>query len=89
MYAQTPFQFLPPHIVRLIVDHIVGSSRMLADGVEPDSDEYRLLLRPLLWTCRNIRAVACSLYCVRFTLTHDHNPGVEYDKELFKPNQVI
>ncbi|KAJ2111309.1 hypothetical protein IW146_005448 [Coemansia sp. RSA 922] len=58
MHVSTPFQLLPPHIVQRIVHYVVRSSRMLADWVLPDSEEYRALLRPLLWTCHNFRAVA-------------------------------
>ncbi|KAJ2840321.1 hypothetical protein FBU31_000513 [Coemansia sp. 'formosensis'] len=79
MHAQTPFQFLPSHIVQLIVNYVVGSSRVLSDGILPDSIGYRMLLKPLLWTCRNFRAVAYPYYCVRYRLEMVYNLDVEED----------
>ncbi|KAJ2099472.1 hypothetical protein GGI09_002768 [Coemansia sp. S100] len=63
MHSLSPFQLLPQNVVRLIVSHAVGSSRLVFDGVQPNSDEYRMLLKPLLWVCSNVRAVAVPLYC--------------------------
>ncbi|KAJ2886728.1 hypothetical protein H4R27_000425 [Coemansia aciculifera] len=68
MSTFSPFQFLPPHIVRLIVDHVTGSSRVVFDGVCANSHEYGFLLKPLLWVCHNFRAVAYSRYCNNFEL---------------------
>ncbi|KAJ2116641.1 hypothetical protein IW146_001365 [Coemansia sp. RSA 922] len=65
MLSSTPFQFLPPHVVRLIVNHIVGSSRQAFAGFEPNSNEWSTLLKPLLWICHNFRAVVYPLYCTR------------------------
>ncbi|KAJ2055108.1 hypothetical protein GGI17_006740 [Coemansia sp. S146] len=50
------FQILPYHVVKLIVDHVAGSSRLQFDGVTTNSDEYRILQVPLLWVCHNFRA---------------------------------
>ncbi|KAJ2041664.1 hypothetical protein H4S03_000199 [Coemansia sp. S3946] len=49
MHSRTPFQFLEPHIVRLIVDNVVDSG-----------DEERL--KSLLHVCHNFRAIALPLY---------------------------
>ncbi|KAJ2104197.1 hypothetical protein GGI09_000244 [Coemansia sp. S100] len=49
MHSRTPFQFLEPHIVRLIVDNLVDSG-----------DEERL--KSLLHVCHNFRAIALPLY---------------------------
>ncbi|KAJ2068986.1 hypothetical protein GGI08_000588 [Coemansia sp. S2] len=68
MLSSTPFQFLPPHVVRLIVNHIVGSSRQAFAGFEPNSNEWSTLLKPLLWICHNFRAVVYPLYCSRYKL---------------------
>ncbi|KAJ2432070.1 hypothetical protein GGF41_000221 [Coemansia sp. RSA 2531] len=68
MLSSTPFQFLPPHVVRLIVNHVVGSSRQAFASFEPNSHEWNTLLKPLLWTCRNFRAVIYPLYCSRYKL---------------------
>ncbi|KAJ2834927.1 hypothetical protein GGI24_000116 [Coemansia furcata] len=69
MFSSSSFQFLPIHIVRLIVGHVVGSSRQELTGVEPNSNKWNTLLKPLLWICKNFRAVAYPLYCSRFKLT--------------------
>ncbi|KAJ2881218.1 hypothetical protein H4R27_004231 [Coemansia aciculifera] len=66
MFSSTPFQFLPPHVVRLIVHHVVGSSRQVFVGIEPNSNEWNTLLKPLLWTCHTLRTVAYPLYCSRY-----------------------
>ncbi|KAJ2868518.1 hypothetical protein GGH94_000050 [Coemansia aciculifera] len=55
-------QKLPLHIVKLIVDHIVGSSRLVFDGVDENSQAYKKLLRPLQWVCRNFWAIAFPRY---------------------------
>ncbi|KAJ2835042.1 hypothetical protein FBU31_001705 [Coemansia sp. 'formosensis'] len=82
MHAQTPFQFLPPHIVQIIVNYVVGSSRVLSDGILPDSIGYRMLLKPLLWTCHNFRAVAYPCYCVLYKLGFVYNLGDEEDTDV-------
>ncbi|KAJ2840825.1 hypothetical protein FBU31_000083 [Coemansia sp. 'formosensis'] len=69
MFISSPFQFLPIHIVRLIVGHVVGSSRQALAGIEPNSSKWNTLLKPLLWICQNFRTVAYPLYCSRFKLT--------------------
>ncbi|KAJ2834241.1 hypothetical protein GGI24_000483 [Coemansia furcata] len=69
MFSSSPFQFLPIHIVRLIVGHVVGSSRQELTGIEPNSNKWNTLLKPLLGICQNFRAVAYPLYCSRFKLT--------------------
>ncbi|KAJ2449692.1 hypothetical protein GGF42_004696 [Coemansia sp. RSA 2424] len=68
MSALSPFQTLPPHVVKLIVDHVVGSSRLVYDGIRVYSDEYNALLAPLMWVCSNFRAVALPLYCNMFQM---------------------
>ncbi|KAJ2863164.1 hypothetical protein GGH94_003792 [Coemansia aciculifera] len=68
MSALSPLQFLPEHVVKLIVNHITGSSRVFSDGVRVNSPKYRMLLKPLLWVCHNFRAVAYSRYCNNFEL---------------------
>ncbi|KAJ2840186.1 hypothetical protein FBU31_000566, partial [Coemansia sp. 'formosensis'] len=65
----------------LIVNYVVGSNHVLSDGTLPDSNEYRVLLRPLLWTCHNFRDVAYSCYCVRYKLRFVYNLDVEEDTD--------
>ncbi|KAJ2638414.1 hypothetical protein GGF44_002800, partial [Coemansia sp. RSA 1694] len=68
MLTLSPFQTLPPHVIQSIVNYIVGSIRMAGDGIEVNSNEYRVLLRPLLGVCHALRAIAHTLYCHTFKL---------------------
>ncbi|KAJ2246813.1 hypothetical protein GGI13_005294 [Coemansia sp. RSA 455] len=63
MHTFSAFQLLPNHTIERIVDHVVGRSRVLPDGVWPNSNEYRILLRPLLLVCHGFRAIALARYC--------------------------
>ncbi|KAJ2743738.1 hypothetical protein GGI20_003526 [Coemansia sp. BCRC 34301] len=67
----SPLQLLPRHVVQIIVNHIVGSSRMVYAGIRLGTEEYKSLLEPLLSVCRNFRVVANSLYHHRFRLNID------------------
>ncbi|KAJ2056267.1 hypothetical protein GGI17_006285 [Coemansia sp. S146] len=60
---------LPPHVVKLIVDHVAASSRLRFDGITTDSEEYRLLQVPLLWVCHNFRAFVHQRFCRVYELT--------------------
>ncbi|KAJ1922919.1 hypothetical protein LPJ71_001033 [Coemansia sp. S17] len=68
MTIPSPFQFLPLFVVKLIVDHVVSSSRMEFDEVWTDSQKYKALLKPLLQVSRNFRAIALPLYCNYFKI---------------------
>ncbi|KAJ2076356.1 hypothetical protein GGI09_008444, partial [Coemansia sp. S100] len=68
MTTPSPFQFLPLFVVKLIVDHVVSSSRMEFDEVWTDSQKYKALLKPLLQVSRNFRAIALPLYCNYFKI---------------------
>ncbi|KAJ2751543.1 hypothetical protein GGI19_004417, partial [Coemansia pectinata] len=57
------FQLLPNHAIERIVDHVTGSSRVLFDGVKPNSNEYRTMLGPLLSVCQGFRTIALARYC--------------------------
>ncbi|KAJ2882973.1 hypothetical protein H4R27_003075 [Coemansia aciculifera] len=52
----------------MIVNHVVGSSRLELDGVSNFSDGHGPLLLPLLSVCHNIRAVSVFQYCKIFTM---------------------
>ncbi|KAJ2329446.1 hypothetical protein GGI00_003938, partial [Coemansia sp. RSA 2681] len=56
------------HIVKLMVDHVAGSSRLLYDDIYKDSGEYRLLQMPLLWVCHNFRAFVLARFCDKYEL---------------------
>ncbi|KAJ2051960.1 hypothetical protein GGI03_002214 [Coemansia sp. RSA 2337] len=67
------FQLLPPHVVKLIVDHIAHSCRLWFDGVTTDSDEYKILQMPLLWVCHNFRAFVRKRFSRVYELTLENN----------------
>ncbi|KAJ2028568.1 hypothetical protein IWW57_002089 [Coemansia sp. S610] len=62
----SPLQLLPLHVVKLIVDHVVGSSRLVYDGVHANSRQYRELLKPLLLVSHNFREIALRYYWKTF-----------------------
>ncbi|KAJ2624452.1 hypothetical protein GGF44_005257, partial [Coemansia sp. RSA 1694] len=42
--------------------------RLVFDGIAINSDKYKELLKPLLWSCHNLRAIAYARYCSHFYL---------------------
>ncbi|KAJ1925873.1 hypothetical protein LPJ71_000021 [Coemansia sp. S17] len=80
MSTFSPLQLFPLHVVKLIVNHVTGSSRVVYDGVRDNSHEYRVLLKPLLWVCHNFRTVAYSRYCNNFELNLSGMPLAYIDK---------
>ncbi|KAJ2862286.1 hypothetical protein GGH94_004371 [Coemansia aciculifera] len=44
----------------MVVNHLVGCTRLLCSGVVPDTEEHKLLLMPLLWVCQNVRTIAAA-----------------------------
>ncbi|KAJ2040570.1 hypothetical protein GGI03_003199 [Coemansia sp. RSA 2337] len=66
------FQLLPPHVVKLIVDHVAYSSRLVYaefdDEDDMGSDTYSKLQLPLLWVCHNFRAFVYERFCKRYYL---------------------
>ncbi|KAJ2576993.1 hypothetical protein GGH95_003579, partial [Coemansia sp. RSA 1836] len=71
MPTLSAFQLLPPHVVKIIVDHVAGCSRLRYDRIANDSDEYKLLQMPLLWVCHNFRAFICARFCGKCELQLD------------------
>ncbi|KAJ2868232.1 hypothetical protein GGH94_000219 [Coemansia aciculifera] len=74
MHTLSAFQLLPPHVVRKIVDHVAGSSRMYYDGVRHEHDVYSVLQMPLLWVCHNFRDFVYRRYCRNYELNLDASP---------------
>ncbi|KAJ2051633.1 hypothetical protein H4S04_001845 [Coemansia sp. S16] len=60
MTSLSIFQILPSHVVKVIVDHVAGSTRLAYNGVDSYSQEWLRLQVPLLWVCHNLRAVVRS-----------------------------
>ncbi|KAJ2814115.1 hypothetical protein H4S07_000101 [Coemansia furcata] len=46
----------------MVVTHLVGNILLLTTGVTPGTIEYKMLLMPLLWICRNFRAEAAAIF---------------------------
>ncbi|KAJ2252894.1 hypothetical protein GGI13_003014, partial [Coemansia sp. RSA 455] len=57
MMSLSMFQIHPSHVVKAIVDHVSGSTRLAYDGVDSYSQEWLCLQVPLLWVCHNLRAI--------------------------------
>ncbi|KAJ2458277.1 hypothetical protein GGF42_002171 [Coemansia sp. RSA 2424] len=68
MHTLSAFQLLPEHIVKLIVDHVAGCSRLRYDGISKNTDKYSLLQMPLLWVCHNFRTFVHARFCSKCEL---------------------
>ncbi|KAJ2863161.1 hypothetical protein GGH94_003789 [Coemansia aciculifera] len=68
MSSPSMLQKLPLHVVQILVGFVVDSCRSEWGDINTYAKEYVVLLRPLLWVCRNTRAVALSLYCSYYNL---------------------
>ncbi|KAJ2019835.1 hypothetical protein GGI14_001292 [Coemansia sp. S680] len=73
MVVQSAFQLLPPHDVKLIVDHVADSSRLRFNRGTLDYDKHRELQMPLLWVCHNFRALVHQRFCREYELTLKNN----------------
>ncbi|KAJ2336541.1 hypothetical protein GGI00_000773, partial [Coemansia sp. RSA 2681] len=71
MLTLSIFQLLPEHVVRMIVDHVAGCSRLHYDATYKGSEEYNLLQMPLLWVCHNFRAFVYARFCGKCELRLD------------------
>ncbi|KAJ2750152.1 hypothetical protein GGI19_005267 [Coemansia pectinata] len=67
------FQILPYHVVKLIVNHVAGCSRLQFADITTDTDEYRILQIPLLWVCHNFRAFVRERFCRVYKLTLEND----------------
>ncbi|KAJ1822611.1 hypothetical protein GGH91_001022 [Coemansia sp. RSA 2671] len=88
MRTLSAFQLLPSHIVRLIVDHVSGSSRIRFSGVGLHSDLGRELEMPLLWVCHNFRDFVYRRYCRQYELDLASNPGETVVKHTSWPKRL-
>ncbi|KAJ1814785.1 hypothetical protein LPJ60_005932, partial [Coemansia sp. RSA 2675] len=88
----SPLQLLPLHVVKLIVDHVVGSSRLRYDGIRAKPRVYRELLRPLLSVSHNFRDIALSYYwkTLKINLTNkDFGDSHGYDPQFGVTNSLF
>ncbi|KAJ2801442.1 hypothetical protein H4S07_004938, partial [Coemansia furcata] len=53
--------------------------RIQFDGVATNSNKCKVLLRPLLWVCHNLRVIAYSQYCSHFKMDPKVTPFLESD----------
>ncbi|KAJ2066849.1 hypothetical protein GGI08_001671 [Coemansia sp. S2] len=89
MPSLSPLQTLPLHAVELIVDHIADNIRIAEDNTHRAAanidygffKNHRILLMPLLWVCRNFRAVVYS----RFFKYYGLRCGKGADKAIGRP----
>ncbi|KAJ2027211.1 hypothetical protein H4S03_008352 [Coemansia sp. S3946] len=65
----------------MVVNHLVGNTRLLSSGVTPGTEEYKWKLLRLLWVCQNFRTVAAA----RFYRVNSQNIGDDYSDD--KTNQ--
>ncbi|KAJ2828032.1 hypothetical protein GGI24_002499, partial [Coemansia furcata] len=72
------FQLLPYHVVKLIVDHVSGSSRLQFDRNSAHPNEYDKLQVPLLRVCHNFRTLVHQRFCKALKLT------LKNDSEIVK-----
>ncbi|KAJ2059274.1 hypothetical protein GGI17_004515 [Coemansia sp. S146] len=88
MSTLSVFEILPPHVVRKIVGHVSGYSRLSYKGVKKGSDNYHRLQMPLLWVCQNFRAVVLSNFA--HTCTMGIRQYARYIRPMwFSPPQAI
>ncbi|KAJ2467070.1 hypothetical protein GGI03_001765 [Coemansia sp. RSA 2337] len=52
------FQLPPHHVVQMVVNHLVGSSRLISARVTPKTEEHKLLLLPLMQVSQNFWVIA-------------------------------
>ncbi|KAJ2487626.1 hypothetical protein IWW37_005166 [Coemansia sp. RSA 2050] len=88
MQPLPPFQFLPLHVVRLIVNHVALNTRLESDYVHVRSEEYLLLLRPLMWVCSNFRAVAYPLYCSSMIISTVKSLEASFRAPIYWPSYL-
>ncbi|KAJ2886731.1 hypothetical protein H4R27_000428 [Coemansia aciculifera] len=80
MSSSSPFQFLPPHVVRLIVDHVVGSSRVVFARIKPNSNE---------WNIAEAAALDLGPGTASFNIGHHMNNNLGYPTHhLAKPLDI-
>ncbi|KAJ2822296.1 hypothetical protein FBU31_004633 [Coemansia sp. 'formosensis'] len=84
----SPLQILPLHVVRMIVDHVVGSSRLVHDKVADGFEGHKALLLPLLSVCRNFRAAAVLRYCIICTLRLTPTSDLGGEKLCYWPTHL-
>ncbi|KAJ2013822.1 hypothetical protein GGI13_002100 [Coemansia sp. RSA 455] len=73
--ALSPLQILPIHAVEMIVDHVANNIRLAfnnSNDTTRPTKYYRLQI-PLLWVCRNFRAVVYLRFFKCYELRFDRN----------------
>ncbi|KAJ2258451.1 hypothetical protein GGI13_000604 [Coemansia sp. RSA 455] len=89
MQLLSAFQLLPPHVVKLIVNHVAYSSRMVYADFDEGEDMacriYTTIQLPLLWVCHNFRTFVYGEFCKRYCLEVFSNEEKAYGSPDFWP----
>ncbi|KAJ2336548.1 hypothetical protein GGI00_000768 [Coemansia sp. RSA 2681] len=72
-------------MVKLIVDHIAGCSRLYYADIDMGLEEYNLLQMPLLWVCHNFRAFVYARFCGTCKLKLDEDRDSYVDSRYSWP----
>ncbi|KAJ2106714.1 hypothetical protein GGI16_001820 [Coemansia sp. S142-1] len=83
-------QMLPPHTVEMIVEHVANNIRLASNKAHniSRSEEYGRLQMPLLWVCRNFRAVVYSRIFKCYSITFDSNLDTTYGQPCEFPRYL-
>ncbi|KAJ2826300.1 hypothetical protein FBU31_003483, partial [Coemansia sp. 'formosensis'] len=73
MDTLSAFQLLPHHVVKLIVDHVSGCTRLQFDRKDAESNEYEILQQPLLGVCHSFRTLVHQRFCRKYALILDND----------------
>ncbi|KAJ2011626.1 hypothetical protein GGI14_006094, partial [Coemansia sp. S680] len=90
MSALSPLQTLPLHAVEVIVDHIANNVRLELAHAEIDisSEACNKVQMPLLWVCRNFRAVVYSRFFKHYKLNIDSDVVKAKGRVLVLPRSL-
>ncbi|KAJ2468756.1 hypothetical protein GGI03_000799 [Coemansia sp. RSA 2337] len=69
MYLLSPLQFLPLHVLELIVSYVGDDTYLDLDGTTRYTWECKEHHIPLLWVCRNLRDVVYLRYTRNYILS--------------------
>ncbi|KAJ2251876.1 hypothetical protein GGI13_003601 [Coemansia sp. RSA 455] len=90
MSALSPLQTLPLHAVEVIVDHVANNFRLELAHAEIDirSEACNKVQMPLLWVCRNFRAVVYSRLFKHYELNIDSDVVKAKGRVLVLPRSL-
>ncbi|KAJ1913531.1 hypothetical protein GGH92_001611, partial [Coemansia sp. RSA 2673] len=78
------FQYLPHHVIQLIINYVLGRIRADSEGAITGKEQRKARLKPLLGVYSNCRAIALPLYCSDFSIDFvSVQPGGFKERRLF------